>query len=271
MAKPLDPSQSLVARYGAALREHRLRRGWSQAKLGRKVFLSHARIAQFEAGQSLPSKRQAEALDDVLGAGGALLGEWDRVNDNPDAKWIQKLAQIENRAVEIRHLTDVIPALLQSEGYARAILAQSMEHYGGDLEQKMQHRTARRALLDRPGAPKFYGVLKEAALHWVVGGAEVMRGQLRDLADMAAKPHISIQVVPFVGCGLLTDIGMLTISKLPSGKDIVYRSGAFEGTYITRRDAVAQYLSLYERLRRSAMSPDDSMKLIEKVLGERYS
>ncbi|MDG4532155.1 helix-turn-helix transcriptional regulator [Streptomyces sp. AV19] len=251
------------------LRALRDQRGWSQAKLAGKVFLSHARIAQFESGESMPSQRHAQALDEALGAGGALLDEWDKLNDSPDAKWAQKLVGVEAKALEIRHFSDLVPALLQTEGYARAILAESMEFYGGDLEAKMRYRIQRRALLDRPDAPTFMGLLKESALSWVVGGTGVMREQLLDLLRMARKSHVSIQVVPFVGPRFLSDVGMLTITRLPGGREVVYRGGV-QGAWVTNRAAIAEYAVLYERVQRGALSPCDSMTLIDKVLGEKY-
>ncbi|GAA0434116.1 helix-turn-helix transcriptional regulator [Streptomyces luteireticuli] len=265
----VDPSRLFVAQFGAKLRALREQRGWSQAKLAAKVFLSHARIAQFESGESVPSQHHAQALDEALGAGGALLDEWDKLNDSPGAKWAQKLMNVEGKAVEIRHFSDIVPALLQTESYTRAILAEGMEFYGGDLEEKMRYRTHRRALLDRPDAPRFWSVLKESALSWVVGGTEVMREQLLDLLRMARRPHISIQIVPFVGPRFLSDVGMLTITTLPGGREVVYRGG-IQGAWVTNRAAIAEYSVLYKQVQRGALSPHDSMALIDKVLGEKY-
>lgn len=266
----VEPSRAFIVRYGVALQQLREGRGWTQAQLGKQVWLSHARISQFEAGDSLPPQDIAVLLDKVLEANGALLDLWDRLNDNPDAKWAQKALATEARTVHFRHVTNVIPALLQTDGYARALLAKGIPYYGGNIDEKVAYRAERRRALHIPNPPQFWAILEESALHWRVGDHDVMREQFAHLLEMATKPYVSLQVIPFGNVCLVPETGMTTLLTLRNGRTILYRMGADQGAYITKPSTVAEFATLYDRLRRSALTTDASTTLIRQVCEENH-
>ncbi|AZQ71825.1 XRE family transcriptional regulator [Streptomyces luteoverticillatus] len=92
----------------------------------------------------------------------------------------------------------LIPGLLQTEEYSRAVnLAFAPDVAGDRLDRLIEVRQQRQELLESDGRPEFFFIIDEAALHRWVGGPRVMRGQLNQLKEMAARPGVSIQVVPF--------------------------------------------------------------------------
>ena len=63
--------------------------------------------------------------------------------------------------------------------------------------QQQRQRVARQKILTRDDRPRLWAVIDEAVIRRVVGGTEVMRGQLRYLADSAQQGKTTIQVVPY--------------------------------------------------------------------------
>jgi hypothetical protein len=93
----------------------------------------------------------------------------------------------------------VVPGLLQTEGYARAILSARPDGNLDDLDEQVAARLARQAVLDRPDAPQLWCVLDEGVLHRAIGGSKVMRSQLYRLAEVAEHPKTTIQVIRAAG------------------------------------------------------------------------
>jgi transcriptional regulator with XRE-family HTH domain len=89
----------------------------------------------------------------------------------------------------------IIPALLQTEDYARAVLSQHAPGRAEALvELRMRHQ---QDVLGREDPPEQVHVLDQAAIQRQVGGPDIMQRQLRHLALATARPEVTIRVVPF--------------------------------------------------------------------------
>jgi hypothetical protein len=121
------------------------------------------------------------------------------------------------QAVSIRqYAAHVVPGLLQTEGYARAVLSvgrslRSEEH----LEERVAARLGRQERLRSPDCPELWVVLDEAVLRRPVGDRAVLREQLDRLLEAAAEPHVTVQVLPFDQGGHEAMGGSLTILTRP--------------------------------------------------------
>ncbi|MEU5191372.1 helix-turn-helix transcriptional regulator [Streptomyces klenkii] len=268
--KRLDPAGSRVAKFGAFLRELREAKGWSQAKLGSEAAMSNSLVSKIETGDYVPTMDHAVALDRALGVKGRLIDALDRMNDSPDAKWVQKYFKLESTAIKIRQLSGLIPALLQNDEYTRAILERNLPLYGGDLEEKIAYRRRRRAILLRPDAPGFSVVVGEGALHTVISDAGVMRRQLLDLIDASVRPGVEVRVMPFDGGGYTNEVGNLIIFDPKKGQSTAYRAGGVGGLFITNPAHVAEYAALYDQFHADALDAEASRMLIRKVVEEKY-
>ena len=92
----------------------------------------------------------------------------------------------------------VVPGLLQTEDYARMTLRNGPRELNrDDVERRAQVRMARQRILARDDRPRLWAVIDEAVIRRVVGGPEIMRAQLRHLAEAAEQGTTTIQVVPF--------------------------------------------------------------------------
>lgn len=164
----------------------------------------------------------------------------------------------------------LIPGLLQTEDYARAILSANPDNED-DLETYVAARMERQAIRDRDRPPHLWVVLDEPVLHRCVGSAKVMREQLLHLVKLAERPRITIQVVPArvgVHAGLL---GAFIIAGLDGASDIVYMETSSDGQTIELPRVVTRITLRFDTLRAVALPRDDSLNLIVKVAEERWT
>ncbi|GHE45894.1 hypothetical protein GCM10017673_54840 [Streptosporangium violaceochromogenes] len=119
----LNPSQSPTALFGFELRRHRKEKGWSQLRLARAVPYSVGTISMIETAKRSPSEEFARCCDEALEAEGALMRLWPMVSHATAPPWFRPWLDVEATAETIRTWEPlVVPGLLQTEEYARAIL-----------------------------------------------------------------------------------------------------------------------------------------------------
>ncbi|MFJ3924820.1 helix-turn-helix domain-containing protein [Streptomyces sp. NPDC090022] len=158
----------------------------------------------------------------------------------------------------------LIPGLLQTAGYARAVISTlSMSATAEEIAPLVEVRMARQSVLTRPDPLRLHAVIHEAALTARVPGLGVMRDQLQRLADAAAYPHATIQVLPLespLHPGAAG--GFATLGFGRPGLDVVLLEQLDRSLYIEEPHEVAHYAHAFERLTASALSPDESLSLI---------
>jgi transcriptional regulator with XRE-family HTH domain len=163
----------------------------------------------------------------------------------------------------------LIPGLLQTEAYARAIAAASLVGESQEeREQFVQVRLTRQQVLTRDNPLQFWAILSEGALRQMVGGSDVMRAQLRHLTEIAgSQPGVNLQVLPFAAGAHASTSGPFVIMKFPEAPDlgVVYLEGQTGGIYLETTDEVARYTLVFEHLRASALSTAATVRLIEEV------
>ena len=262
--------------FGAELRYYRMRAGLSQKDLAAKVNVSHDVISKIETGERPPAEDFPPRLDAVpeLDTRGALTRLWDHLKKGHKQRaygWFQPWADIEAEATVLRWYEPlVVPGLLQTEDYARAILSARPDGNLTDLDDQVAARLARQAILDRPDAPQLWCVLDEGVLHRAIGGPKVMRSQLFRLAEAAEHPKTTIQVIPFGGAhaGLL---GGFIIADLEGSPPMAYLETAAHGQ-VTDSPAVTAHLALsFDRLRSEALPWTASRDLIRKVAEQQWT
>ena len=91
-----------------------------------------------------------------------------------------------------------MPALLQTEEYARAIILQGAAGVDPDeVERWVALRTGRQKLLTRENPPRYWVIMDEAALRGPMGGRDVHVAQIEQLMNLVGEPTITLQVMPF--------------------------------------------------------------------------
>jgi transcriptional regulator with XRE-family HTH domain len=198
-------------------------------------------------------------------------GWWHSYGDAlPD--WFKVAVGLEESASLIRaYEPQVVPGLLQTEGYVRAITAASFpSEQEPDAERRVALRLARQDLLRRPAPPEYWVVLEETVLRRPIGGPDVMRGQVEYLIECAARPNITIQVLPFAAGWHPAMYGMFNLFRFPDDAipDVVYSEGLTSAYYLNKPEETAKYTEALDRMATMAATPDQSISILREVLKE---
>jgi transcriptional regulator with XRE-family HTH domain len=269
--KPLNPDESPMAFCGAYMRTMREQAGQTLDELALRVFQGSAYLSQIE--------RAERRLQPGLGA--QLDREW-KMKDNffeNLAKAIRKAAghadYFADAADQELHAESIlayepalIPGLLQTEAYARAIIEAADPFRSEEERHKLlAARLERVKLLERPDAtrPDYWAVVPEWAIRANYGGPGTMRGQLLHLATVIREKRAVVQVFPqdaTVPPALWHLIELMDFADAPP---LVYFEGAHSGQLIDERSIVRRYRRAYDAVRAAALSPEASLELIESA------
>jgi len=185
---------------------------------------------------------------------------------------LQVYVGLEEAAALIRlYEVQFVPGLLQTADYARAVVALGQPGASAEeVERRVSLRIARQELLRKPGAPRLWAVVDEAALRRPIGGGEVMRAQLERLVEVTKEPNITLQVVPFSSGGHAAEGGAFTILRFPEVDlpDVVYVEQLTSSLYLDKRDDVERYTEVMERLSVESESPEHSTEILSGMLEE---
>jgi len=180
--------------------------------------------------------------------------------------------ELEATAAGIRsYEAQLVPGLWQTEDYARAVLsADCAPASPEEIEQRVQLRMRRQQLWDRgdPPPPAMWAILDEAVLRRPVGGRDVMRRQLERLRETAARPNMTLQVLPFSAGAHTSTHGPFTLFD-PQQPDwpVTASTSRPLGTLVEDDPAViARYTLIFDHLRADALSTGESRALIEEAL-----
>jgi transcriptional regulator with XRE-family HTH domain len=198
-------------------------------------------------------------------------GWWHAYSDTMQPQFVTYVG-LESAASEIRiYEVSLIPELLQTEDYARAVIRSGMMNSPPeDVERRVALRMARQPAITRDDPPKVWAVLDEAALRRRVGGAGLMRLQLEHLLAQAALPNVAVQVIPFGG-GAHPAMGrpfIVLVFPERVDTDVVYLEDLTSALYLEDVADVDRYNVFFNHLRASALSFDDSSALVASVLKE---
>ncbi|MFD9109244.1 helix-turn-helix domain-containing protein [Streptomyces bottropensis] len=263
----------MAALFGARVRRLRTAAGLTQAELGARTHVVSTRITQIErASGAKPTLELTRALDAVLGADDLLVELWPYVYREAFPDWSRKFMEYSERAVAVReYAAHVVPGLLQTEDYARAVLSVGRTLGSKEqLEERVALRMGRQERLGTPDRPELWVVLDEAVLRRPVGGREVMGEQLARLLGTAVKPHITVQVLPFDQGEHDALGGSLTVLTMPDGSEIAYTEGAHYGQLIEDPDEARSFALTYDRLRAAALPPLMSLGMIRSVMEDNH-
>ncbi|MFJ4864292.1 helix-turn-helix transcriptional regulator [Streptomyces sp. NPDC088748] len=266
--RELDPSASPLDYYGYELRRLREQAGLKQAQLGEIIFCTGSLIGQIETTKRVPTRDFSERVDAALGTGGVFSRLVGLVLRSVLPTWFQPYAEMEARASYISTFqAQLVYGLLQTPAYARAVLGVRTE---GDLDAKVAARMDRQRILDREDPPLMWVVMSEAVLHQEIGGREVMRNQLAHLLALQGREWVKVQILPFeVGAhaGLQ---GEITLLRFDGDPDIVYTEDFVQGHMTANPQALREGSLRYDHLQAAALSVEDSVARIARVMEERY-
>ncbi|GCD35952.1 transcriptional regulator [Streptomyces chrestomyceticus JCM 4735] len=280
-----ESSGSVVRRIllGAQLRRLRESRGITREAAGYSIRASESKISRMELGRVSFKARDVEDLLTLYGVNDpqereALLvlareanvaGWWHSYGDVLPG-WFQTYVGLEGAASLIRaYEVQFVHGLLQTQEYAHAVVHRGMPGASAaEIDRRVALRLERQKLLLAERPPEFHCVLDEAALRRPYGDREVMRGQLRHLIELSERPNVRLQVVPFSFGGHAGESGAFTTLSFPEPglPDVVYLEQLTSALYLDKRDEVAQYARVMDRLQEDSPNPAETRDLIRGLL-----
>jgi transcriptional regulator with XRE-family HTH domain len=165
----------------------------------------------------------------------------------------------------------VVHGLLQTPDYARAVMREMFpRHSVEQIERLVDLRIQRQQRFDDDSPLELWAILDEAVVRRPVGGSAVMREQLEHLLAMAARPELTLQVLPF-SCGAHAGHGgPFSILEFPNRTDseVAYVESVAGILYLEKDREVRARTDAFDRLRAAALAPAASAELIAQVARE---
>jgi hypothetical protein len=182
----------------------------------------------------------------------------------------QTLIGLEQAATTVRQFElALIPGLLQTSDYARALMSVGLTTTPDVLEHRVAARMVRQRVLTGDKPLEYQVILSEAVLRAPVGSPRVMRNQLERLIDTTNEPNTTIQVLPFAAGAHPGMEGAFTLLTLPElASDVGYVEGIVGSVYLESQDDVRRCTMYFAALSAKAMTPTDSIELISTILEE---
>ncbi|WP_406507469.1 Scr1 family TA system antitoxin-like transcriptional regulator [Streptomyces sp. NBC_00212] len=265
--KDLDPSASPRTFLGAELRFAREKSGLTQDELGQPLFVSGSFIGQLESGTRRMHLEYARQIDQILGTDGFFTRNCVAAAKSKYPDHFAEAAEAEAVATTIREYAPLlIPGLLQTEAYARAVF-RAYQPTAPDpvIDDLVTARLDRAHLLADPTTPLMWAVLDEAVLRREVGGAAVMAEALAHVAALGIRHRIIVQVLPFSAGGHASMGGALKLMGFEDAPPLAYFEGPGTGRLEDDPATVTRHELAYDLLGASALSPQQSLALIESV------
>lgn len=264
-------------RLRAELRRIREESGRTQKVVAEALGWSTSKVIRIEKGTVNVSTSDVMALlhyyriddpfvaDDLLAAARARdEGWWEEYRPFCSQQFVNFLGY-EDSATRIRqYLGLVVPGLLQTEEYARALVDDGRKD-PEEIEREILIRMRRQELLGRPNCPALQFVLDEACLHRWVGGPDAMRRQLHALKEATQHPSVSIRIVPFtVGMYAGMQGSSFTIFDVPSLAPVVIVEDPEHDVNLDGQD-VSKYVETFGELQQIA-NEGEVEEIIESMI-----
>ncbi|MDH6115703.1 DUF5753 domain-containing protein [Kitasatospora sp. GAS204B] len=269
-------------RLARTLKELRTAKRMTLAQAAQQLACAESKISRIEAAQSgvrLVDLRLLLDLYDVHDSGtraglealsreGRLRGWWDRYSETLSPLYADYIALEADASDAYSIQTLLVPGLLQTEDYTRAVVrAQIEDATPQQVETLTKVRQERRSVLTRNAPLRLWVVLSESVLKHQIGGPSVMRGQLDFLTSASDNPNINIQVLPEASDVHAALFGPVVILSFPetTETDVAYVDSLLSTLYIEEPDEVFKYSNLFRRALAESLPRTESIALIERI------
>ncbi|GAA2600036.1 MULTISPECIES: helix-turn-helix domain-containing protein [Streptomyces] len=267
---------------GAELRALRTSAGLTSGEAARLVGWHQSKVSRIETGTSGVKPADVRLLLDAYGVADSQLRELLLVLAESDDgggrhHWwhayrgvlpptYRDFISLESQATAMRTLeTTVVPGLLQTPEYARAVTKAAVEGLSEDrLDTLVEVRLARQDVLRGDPPLELSAVLDEAVLRREVGGPGVMARQLERLVEAARLPQVRLQVLPFAAGAHIGVTGPFVIFSfsITSDLNVVVLDHLTSSLYLERKEDLQAYTEAFNALQIHALSPEDSLDFI---------
>ena len=250
--------------FGQQVRRARRAAGWTLTEFGQRIGYDPGQISRIENGKRPPTELFAQMCDRAFPDRDGWFSEFYAESRTWIATppWFRSWIEHEQHAAALRiWQLGVLSGLLQTEEYARAILAVNPGVTEDQVTERLAIRLARQAILTQNDPPAVWFLVDEAALRRCVGSPAVMAAQLAHLAGVARLPNVTIQVVPDIAhTGVLGGFAV--------AEHAAYVETALAGQVFEETEILAALITNFDTLRNEAFRGSESLTLIERMCEE---
>jgi transcriptional regulator with XRE-family HTH domain len=249
---------------------------WSLSKLIRiengTVAISVSDLRSLLAYYAVHDQQRINALLELARAAKRRMW-WDEYRSEMPTSLLTYVG-FESEATEIGTFHPIVlPGLVQTEGYARALFAglgPDLDHK--EVERRVEFRMRRQEeVFNRQDPPRFIAVLDESVLYRQPdANEETMREQLTHLIEFAQRPHVELRVLPYnAGVHRGWD-GNFTVMGFGGDDRVYYSQNNPSGDVLLweEQDVVNSFYQVLRQLLDRALSPDESLAFIQRRLDE---
>jgi transcriptional regulator with XRE-family HTH domain len=271
-------------RLARALRHLREEAGLTIEEIAEKLEMSASTVSRMETAQVGVRPRDLKFLLDMYEVSEAERDQLLQIaRERRQQRWWREYADLpsilfagleEDASAIWQYSTQLIPGLLQTEAYARAVLqAIRLDAKPGDVERRLELRVHRQELLTSEHAPEYWVVLDEAVVLRQVGGPAVMADQLGELIEAARRPNVTLQVLPFTSGEHAGMDGEFTVFHYleSADPDVVYIENTGSDLYLEAPEVTRRYSKIFDHLRAAAQNPAESIRTLGGIQSELHS
>jgi transcriptional regulator with XRE-family HTH domain len=267
-------------RLGQALRDLRERAGMTGDEVGSVVERSGSWVSRLEAGRVGLRTRDLGDLLDLYRLNDPNLREelTQLARDSHRRGWWSKYADVlpESYAIyigleaecrtQLIYENVVVPGLLQTEEYCRAVMRQSVPRVKPDqVEKRVAVRMTRQEQLIPASTPQLNVILDEAVFYHSFGGRDVLRDQIAYLVRATEKPFLDLRVLPVSNTENSILSTSFTILRFERDPDIVYVETAMGGAF-EDEDEVPMYHDMFARLKEATLDAEQSVAVLRQAV-----
>ncbi|MDP9798455.1 transcriptional regulator with XRE-family HTH domain [Catenuloplanes nepalensis] len=246
-----------------------------------RLHCSTSKVSRIETGHTSATPRDVRAMLEIYGIDGDESAELVQISREARQKgWWHPYSTVltgayvglEAEANSVRaYEQQVVPGLLQTEEYARAMIRSARPDISADeVERRVRVRMERQSLLMQDDPIDLWMVLDEAVVSRPVGGDAIMRAQIHHLVVTAELPNVTLQVLPFSAGAHAGMDGTFTILDFPepTDTDVVYAENATGGLFLEKADELRKYVFIFDHIRAAALRPEESVSLLADLAKE---
>jgi transcriptional regulator with XRE-family HTH domain len=278
--RPKPPTVRL-RRLAAELRNLRSGAELSREDVEKRTGINEATLYRIETARARPQRRTLVALLDLYDVTDPQRSDLLAISrDAQNQGWLQPYhselpeeysayISFEAEARSVRNYESLyIPGLLQTEDYTRAIIVDGLPTATQtEVEQRIQARLERQALLTRDKPLELWAIVDEAAIRRIVGGRDIMQAQLKRILEAAQAPNLTFQMIPYDKgahpgmAGSFVQMGF----EDPGDPELIFMDSLAGGLFLETDADIRRYKLMFEHLQAAALSPRETSAELAKA------
>ncbi|MEV6956614.1 helix-turn-helix transcriptional regulator [Streptomyces sp. NPDC051183] len=258
-------------RYGGnQIKLWRTEAGKTREELAAEANYDPETVKSMELGRRRPTLRLLQVADQMFGAAGKLAAISEFMKPDPFPKRSEEFMAAEAECFAFNNYEPLlIPGLLQTEEYARALISSSSPLLDDEtVEERVRARLERQQVMRRRIRTMYSFIVNEAALNTDVGGSDVMRRQLLHGLQLSDLRNVSVQVLPRGKCPGVALVGPIILLETPEHQVWTWADGQETSAMYSHPDKVSALTQAHGMIRTNALSAADSAEYIKKLAEE---